>query len=158
MSGDPRIERVMAGIGAIVSGELPRPYAVHAGISVTAGGVVVLRPAAVVSPLVAAGRGQIDAADVGTAMEIGTGGRRRRSDHRVYAEVGMVCVWRVELDQHPGYRGPVPVIFVRTCIGATWRERFVLRGSIQPLPLCLGAAGGDREWISVALDPGRLTC
>jgi hypothetical protein len=100
----------------------------------------------------------LDAAGVGTVIEIGRAQRRRLADRRTHEAAGLHCVWRIELSRHPGYRGPVPAIFVRTRLGLAWRERFALRGVVTDLPLCVGDAGAGPQWISVPIDPGWLTC
>lgn len=98
---------------------------------------------------------------VPTVVEVvtaATGYRDRVRKRDLYAEAGIDCYWRVELDPWPGYRGPLPVIFARVRQPAGWREVFAPPGEVREIPLAVGRGrSGLPELITVVIDPGRLS-
>jgi hypothetical protein len=63
------------------------------------------------------------------------------------------CSWRIELDRHPSYRGPVPVIFVRMLRSRAWHERFYF-GRSATIPLCIAEDSGEcTQLVTLRLDP-----
>lgn len=158
MHDDLLVQQALAGITKVVGERLPTSFGVCLDRPIEVRGGLAFRPAAVVAARTRLGVPVLAVGSAGTAIEIGCGQGRRPAARRAYDAVGLLCVWRLELRRHPSYRGPVPVIFVRTRMGPAWRERFALRGVVTALPLCLGDGGGGPQWISVPVDPGRLTC
>jgi hypothetical protein len=101
-----------------------------------------------------ASTGMLAGAHIATAVQVRLGGSRRDG---ALSRAGVRCTWQVALDRQVGYRGPVPVIFVRTRGRSGWRESFYFRGRISDVPLCVGFDVARRpEMISVPLDPGML--
>lgn len=86
-----------------------------------------------------------------------TGHRDRVRKRELYADAGVGCYWRVELDPWPGYRGPLPAVFARVRLANGWREVFVPVGAGRPIPLAIGRArGGLPDLIMISVDPGQL--
>ncbi len=156
MVDDRRPAALAARIANILGGQLPVPYVVRTGVWVDGCGESAIRPAAVVT----AGAGQdddrIDVMSVGTVVDVGARARSGSPARRAYDRAGLRCRWRIEISQFPGYRGPVPVLFVRSRVGPAWRERFLLRGTAHAVPVCLAAGHRAPRWASVVVDPGWL--
>lgn len=97
-------------------------------------------------------------AAVFSAIQVGAGRSSRSPSATALDRSGVRCTWHIALEPQVGYRGPVPVIFVRLRLATAWRERFYFRGSMSDAPLCVGVEpGGYPELITVRLDPGDLT-
>jgi hypothetical protein len=156
MRDDPLVRRSVAGVTEVISAHLPAAFDVGPGRTISVRDDLSLRPDAVVVARSLLRRRTLAPEMTGTAVEIGRGRRSGIIDRLAYEAAGVLCVWRIEMRRRPGYRGPIPVIFVRARIGAGWRERFILRGSVSTVPLCLRTVGAEPLWISIPVDPGWL--
>lgn len=78
----------------------------------------------------------------------------RSSKPELYAEAGIPCYWRVEVNPSRRYKGPLPLILVRALEkdGETWRTVEAPAGDTHELPVAVG----PDAWITVALDPAEL--
>ena len=149
------VDRLIAVIGA----ELPAGFGVAAGRSVAvAGDTVPVRPAAVVAARSALDGAALTPGAAGTALEIGRR-RSRPADRDHYEAAGLCCVWWIELGRQPGYRGPVPVVFVASRLRRPVARAVRRPGRHRWRCRCASVrrAGADPQWISVELDPGWLT-
>jgi Uma2 family endonuclease len=122
--------------------------------------MVTAAPAAPEQPLPAR-PGALAATDVATVVEVVAADGRfidRVWKQRRYAEAGIPCYWRVELEPWPGYRGPLPVIVVRVRERAGWREIVGPGGRLHALPLAhRRRPDGTAETVPLRLDPESLT-
>lgn len=75
-----------------------------------------------------------------------------------YAEAGIPCYWRVEVDPWPGYQGPLPLVVVRLREAGSWREILAPAGQVHALPVaCARTPAGGVETVQVRVDPLGLT-
>ena len=75
----------------------------------------------------------------------------------IYAEEGIPCYWRVEIEPWRGHRGPLPLIVVRLLLGDGWQEIEAAAGEVAELPFAVGRrADGSAEVVPVKLDPAVL--
>lgn len=140
-----------------VAGRLPSHVRLTSDVSIDTPNGRVRMDLAVVSATVAPS-GATTHAKVFSAILVGAARSSRSPSWTALARSSVRCVWHIALEPQVGYRGPVPVIFVRLRRGAAWRERFYLRGTTSDAPLCVGVdPGGYPELITVRLDPGDLS-
>jgi len=78
----------------------------------------------------------------------------RAYKRELYAEAGIPCHWRVELNPWRAYQGPLPLIVVRLRDGDGWRTIEAAAGATAALPLAVGRS--DQDTIDVRLDPAVL--
>jgi Uma2 family endonuclease len=73
----------------------------------------------------------------------------------LYAEAGIPCYWRVELERWRGYKGELPLVVVRVRDSDGWRTVEAAAGDVTELPLAVGRAGRDTPapTVQVNLDP-----
>jgi Uma2 family endonuclease len=72
----------------------------------------------------------------------------------LYAEGGIPCYWRVELQKWADYRGPVPAIVARRCLpDGQWQEIIAGAGTLHELPVVVDANG---TLLYVKVDPAEL--
>jgi hypothetical protein len=139
-----------------VAGRLPAHVRLVSDVSIDTPSGQVRMDLAVVSATAAPSSATAHAR-VFSAIRVGAARSSRSPSSSALERSGVRCVWHIVLEPQVGYRGPVPVIFVRLRLGAAWRERFYLRGTTCDAPLCVGVdPGGYPELITVRLDPGNL--
>jgi Uma2 family endonuclease len=78
----------------------------------------------------------------------------RAYKREIYAEAGIPCYWRVQLNRWRAYEGPLPLIVVRLRQGGTWQTIEAAAGRTADLPVAVGRNGDDL--ITVNLDPADL--
>jgi Uma2 family endonuclease len=102
----------------------------------------------------------VPAADVHTVVEVvsPTNAHHDRVRKRdIYAEVGIPCYWRVELQRWGGYRGPLPLVVVRVHEAGRRRTILAPAGRVHALPVAAGrTAAGVPEMLLMRLDPAVL--
>jgi len=75
----------------------------------------------------------------------------------MYAEVGIPCYWRVEIDPWRGHDDPYPLIVARLRDGDGWRTVEAPAGEVTSLPLGVGrGVDGELAVVEVKLDPSVL--
>jgi Uma2 family endonuclease len=81
----------------------------------------------------------------------------RAYKRELYAEAGIPCYWRVELQPWRAYSGSLPVIVVRLLTDTGWRTVEAAAGAVSSPPLAIGRDGdGAALTIEVSLDPAAL--
>jgi Uma2 family endonuclease len=81
----------------------------------------------------------------------------RAYKREMYAEAGIPCYWRVEIEPWRGHEGPYPVVVVRMRDEAGWRTVEAPAGTATVLPLGVGRGpDGKAAVIDVELDPAVL--
>ena len=81
----------------------------------------------------------------------------RAFKREIYADAGVPCYWRVEIDPWRGHGGPYPVIVVRVREGDDWRTVEAAAGAAASLPIAVGrAADGKVAVVDIELDPAVL--
>jgi Uma2 family endonuclease len=73
---------------------------------------------------------------------------------QMYADAGIPCYWRVELNPWRAYKGPLPLIVVRLNSGDEWRTIEAAAGETAELPVAVGRK--DTDIITISLDPADL--
>jgi Uma2 family endonuclease len=81
----------------------------------------------------------------------------RAFKRELYAEAGIPCYWRVELNGWRGYSGALPLVVVRLRHGDEWRTVEAAAGTRTDLPLAVGRGDGtEPQVVTVRLDPATL--
>jgi Uma2 family endonuclease len=80
----------------------------------------------------------------------------RAYKRELYAEAGIPCYWRVELEAWRGYAGPLPLVVVRLLTPDGWQTFEAAAGTEASLPLAVGRSGEKTITIDVGLDPAAL--
>jgi Uma2 family endonuclease len=81
----------------------------------------------------------------------------RAYKREMYAETGIPCYWRVEIDPWRGHDGPYPLIVARLRGDSDWVTVEAAAGSETKLPLAVGRVeDGTIVVVEVALDPMTL--
>jgi Uma2 family endonuclease len=73
---------------------------------------------------------------------------------QMYADAGIPCYWRVELNPWRAYKGPLPLIVVRLNSGDEWRTIEAAAGETAELPVAVGRK--DTDIVTISLDPADL--
>ena len=101
-----------------------------------------------------------DAIDVHTVVEVVSPSNAmvdRAYKRELYAEAGIPCYWRVEIEPWRGNTGPLPLIAIRVRSATGWQTFEATAGAVSRVPLAIGRAN-DREpiLIDVPIDPAAL--
>jgi Uma2 family endonuclease len=157
----PRHQWVGDGLARLLHGVLPSGlYALTAAAVRMPGGdgpvpdclVTTLSPVSAPSAL--------PAADVHTVVEVVSPGNAlndRAYKRELYAEGGIPCYWRIELDPWKGHAGPVPLVVVRLLTESGWQTVEAAAGAVASLPLAIGRGeSGTAVTMDVRLDPATL--
>jgi Uma2 family endonuclease len=97
----------------------------------------------------------LPATDVHTVVEVvspWSAHLDRARKPELYANAGIPCYWRIELDPWRRYRGPLPLVVARLRESTGWRHLVAPAGRIVDLPVAIGP--GRVVWIP--LDPAIL--
>jgi Uma2 family endonuclease len=104
--------------------------------------------------------GALEVDDVHTIVEVVSPSNALvdRADKReLYAEAGIPCHWRVELEPWRGYSGPLPLVVVRLRAADGWHTTEAAAGAVAQLPLAVGRANAlEAHTIVVKFDPAAL--
>jgi Uma2 family endonuclease len=110
--------------------------------------------------VLATGAGPVPASEVHTVVEVVEADGRfvdRVLKRERYAGAGVPCYWRVELAPWSGYRGPTPLVVVRSRARGGWRELVAPAGQVSTVPLAHGRGeDGMGCFTSGQLDPRAL--
>ena len=81
----------------------------------------------------------------------------RAFKRELYAEAGIPCYWRIELDPWKGHAGPLPLVVVRLLTDAGWHTVEAAAGKTSALPLAVGRHDdGTAVTMDIRLDPAIL--
>jgi Uma2 family endonuclease len=82
----------------------------------------------------------------------------RAYKRELYAEAGIPCYWRVEIEPWRGYDGALPLIAVRVQSATGWRTFEAAAGAVSSVPLAIGRSeDGQPIPIDIPIDPAVLT-
>jgi Uma2 family endonuclease len=107
----------------------------------------------------AAGR-ELPAGRVHTVVEVVSPSNAlvdRAYKRELYAEAGIPCYWRVELEPWRGYTGELPLVVVRLLTPDGWQTFEAAAGQEASLPMAVGRLDGDKiATADVRFDPAVL--
>jgi len=80
----------------------------------------------------------------------------RAYKRELYAEAGIPCYWRVELEAWRGYEGPLPLVVARVLTPDGWQSVDAPAGVTTGVPLAIGRDGDKTITMTVPVDPAVL--